>query len=269
MRMGSRFTFLRDVEGWKRFAFEVAIVVVGILLAIWLDGMVSDWRTAKQAQYHRKLIESELVNYRIDMLERLNSEPCRVAQVTALHDALMADGGDWPGTVSVLQTAGINPPENTFTPLTLIQTPVRLIRIGSFEAARQAGVLDSFKPSDVVVYQVLYDLSKTQVDWQWQLIERNAKLYRLKLAGPMSEEERRDALADLAEFDQHGRLLAISARQGIDAMDELLPFSLSANTIKNYEQRYEQRKASLMKDYGDCAVFPEHLFDPIEDFNKG
>lgn len=270
IRVGSRFSFLRDMAGWKRFAFEVAIIVVGVLLAIWLEGIVSDRRTAKEAEYHRSLIENQLAGYRIDAIERIAVEPCRIEQFEALRDALMNGKGDWPGSEAVLKEAGITAIPSPNRRSSLIATPSRVFSFSTFDAARQAGVLDFFKPYEVVRYQVFYGVAERHRGFERDIHALNARLFRLNVPGPMGAQERRAALADLAEFDINASILALSLGQYVGLMDGLLPFaSLDEDAVRTYEKYFEEGKAKSAERYGDCAVFPEHLFDPIEDPIKG
>ena len=44
-----RFGLPKSIEGWRRFAMEIAIVVIGVLIALAAQQTATDWNEKQQA----------------------------------------------------------------------------------------------------------------------------------------------------------------------------------------------------------------------------
>lgn len=90
-----RFTLPKPLRGWRAFAGEVGIIVLGVLIALAAQELVENWREREEAREARALIRDELATYlgRLDSWQSVNH--CitrRLGEVQALLDKAQ-DGG--------------------------------------------------------------------------------------------------------------------------------------------------------------------------------
>lgn len=74
----------KPLHGWREFAGEVAIIVIGVLIALAAQQIVDDWMWKKKAGAAREDIKTELQESYIDAKERLVVEQCINSQLDRL-----------------------------------------------------------------------------------------------------------------------------------------------------------------------------------------
>ena len=80
-----RFGLLKSIEGWRRFAMEIAIVVIGVLIALAAQQTATDWNEKQQAQTALAVVREELAINAGTFEERTLQQPCitrRLAEMT-------------------------------------------------------------------------------------------------------------------------------------------------------------------------------------------
>ena len=80
-----RFGLPKSIEGWRRFAMEIAIVVIGVLIALAAQQTATDWNEKQQAQTALAAVRQELAINAGTFEERTLQQPCitlRLAEMT-------------------------------------------------------------------------------------------------------------------------------------------------------------------------------------------
>ena len=84
-----------DLKGWKRFGFEVAIIVIGLGITLIAQDLISNANRARATREAIDAVEVDLVQLYLHSSERLAVEPCRREQVRALADRIERSNGYW------------------------------------------------------------------------------------------------------------------------------------------------------------------------------
>ena len=82
-----RFGLPKSIEGWRRFAMEIAIVVIGVLIALAAQQTATDWNEKQQAQTALVAVREELAINAGTFEERTLQQPCimrRLVEMTRL-----------------------------------------------------------------------------------------------------------------------------------------------------------------------------------------
>jgi hypothetical protein len=82
----------KPLHGWREFAGEVGIIVVGVLIALGAEQVVEALHWKSEAGRARQSIAGELAGHYSDALEWRMIEPCVAAQLDRLEARLLGSG---------------------------------------------------------------------------------------------------------------------------------------------------------------------------------
>src|SRR5438270_3394409 len=88
----------KPLHGWREFFGEVWIIVIGVLIALVAQQLVTDWHWKRDVVDSDQRISEEL---RIDLVsaeERLAITGCLEPRLAELRDELIKDRPSWPGS---------------------------------------------------------------------------------------------------------------------------------------------------------------------------
>lgn len=81
------------LRGWQVIARDIAIIVVGVLLALWAEQLVQDWEWRKKVHAAEHTMRRELLwDNGPQIYQRAVMDPCLVRQLDAIRAAVEADG---------------------------------------------------------------------------------------------------------------------------------------------------------------------------------
>lgn len=83
---------LRPPQGWPTVAWELLIVVAGVLIALGAQQLVSDWADRRQAGRATEALRDELATHYMWSVEWRVVEPCIRAQIDRLAGRVMSSG---------------------------------------------------------------------------------------------------------------------------------------------------------------------------------
>lgn len=136
-------------DGWRTFAGEVGVIVLGVLIALGVDQAAQSIGHSRDADKARATIKAELITNITRAKLRSNAGPCvdaRLDELDALLDEFVADG--------------------RFQGLNWIGRPPRYgMEAQSWEAAVQSGRASHFEPDEQARYGSLY----TALDYLYEL----------------------------------------------------------------------------------------------------
>ena len=250
-----------ELPGWKRFGFEVAIILVGVGLALVANQWVGDASRAKETRQALNAVERDLITLLLISSERLAVEPCRVDQVEALADRLKESDGHWTGTIQ----ESLNRDHGPMVLPMVLRSPIRNWPAGSWNALLASDIAIHMDRNVFVLLGVVFDLVAQIQALQAQALALRGRLSHLGMSGPIDAAQRRDAYAVLGELSAMEGLLSVLAAQ-------------MRSLLVAYEYQYSGRLGSLSDDpssviqafieaaidiYGACVDSTE--FKPIQD----
>ena len=205
-----RFPFLKPMHGWRAFAGEVGIIVIGVLIALAAQQAVETWRWQQDVERTREDLDDEIL-YNVALgAERIAVDQCLRERLRLVSAAVAGSNGQW----APLPPVGTNLLKPTL-PL-VYRAPNRIFTTDVWEQAKANGVLRHMPPLDVQTYSSVY----SQIA---DLREHNAEEQRLTpalsflgFAGRLDPSSRERALTVLASLDMHNSWMLVIAQQVAD-----------------------------------------------------
>lgn len=86
----------KPLHGWRAFVGEVAIIVLGVLIALGAEQMVERWRWNEQVRAGRDALRDDLREIVFDAEERKAEDPCIRSRLLQLRQSLDRNGDALP-----------------------------------------------------------------------------------------------------------------------------------------------------------------------------
>ncbi len=236
---------LRALHRIRHWGMELAIVVVGVLLALWAQAW---FEGRKEASIHRETIEQMDELFRRALVQaaaRVSSSDCSRLRIAALDDALRSSNGQW-------QAMPIrNLPDRLlighYPPVYLVDSDVLPLYI--FDTARQNGTMAALAPADRRFYeQVERELNWLNDVWQ-RSTDPGMRLSLLGVDGPLSESARDEMRQTLAWLDGENRVTVLRARSLAQLARER-GVTLAAADLAAYRTKVERDR----RFFGACVA---------------
>lgn len=170
-------------DGWRIFLGEVGVIVLGVLIALGAQELVSDYNMRKAVHAFEETLRKEVGN-------NLYSYQFRAAQTECINrnvDAML----EWLDKVRV---TGISEPIEEFA------FPNTIIFYRSAWDNKDPDVFANLPPDRKTRYSEFYDELKNSDQLAWEEIEAWINMFRFSEPGPVSVEERRDAAVALVQI---------------------------------------------------------------------
>jgi hypothetical protein len=190
----------KPLHGWRAFAGEVGIIVLGVMIALAAGQIVENIHEdylSRQAIDH---IRAELAYDSAFAAERVAIGDCMRASFTDLRQRLVASGDNWSGLQGKAVNGAPRQPGSLFASPPPLSSPHRLWPTSAWTAATTSGVFNEGQ-GRFFNYAALYAM----VDWLGRLqdpeIEDHAKLMPLDLPQKLDPSARLQLLRDLGSVD--------------------------------------------------------------------
>jgi hypothetical protein len=196
----------KPLHGWREFAGEVGIIVLGVVIALALGQAVQAWQWHEDVKTARTSIQREMAFDLAFFADRLRTAKC--------VDRHLADAEQ---RIEAVATSGETPPSNAN-----LESPGRLILVGDYEAQEAADNLIHFPPAELSALGVFYDQARFMSEWTekedtaWNELELLSKGGTRLGAFDVAMLRR-----DLQIAKNYERLTLINARRQIDRGREL------------------------------------------------
>jgi hypothetical protein len=200
----------KPVHGWREFLNEVAIIVVGISIALGAENIVERMRWAGEAAHATHSVKEELEGAAINAWERTAVQPCLNARLRYLTDAVAQNHGPWKAA-PMLQggslRAAISP--------TIYMSPHRPYSTDAWQTVLSSGVYGHLGVQRAAnlssVYQLIRDLSQIQD----QEDAAEARLSPLGYDVNLSDDAKIQMLEALGNVDRLNTFMTLVANQYI------------------------------------------------------
>ena len=190
----------KPLHGWREFAGEVGIIVLGVLIALGAEQVVEtihDGYLARQALDH---IRAELAYDSAFAAERVALGDCMRASFTDLRQRLTASGENWPGLEGKPVNGAPRLSGSLFASAPPISSPHRLWPVSAWASATTSGTLNR-EGSRFFNYAALYAM----VEWLDRLQDHEiadySKLMPFNVAQKLDPSARLQILRDLGSVD--------------------------------------------------------------------
>ena len=195
-----RFSFPKPIHGWRAFAGEVGIIVIGVLIALGAQQVIERWDDRDKVNRAIKALRVELGDHEFNAAEIEMATPCIFAQIDAVEARLKAgDGAPLPRFADRIMTAGF-----------VIRIPNRPYADATWQSVNSSDTLRRLDPARADALSSYFGSLSAQRNSNRVAKDRVASLNTLSTMMPRGEEGR---LRFLEQAEQ--------LRSTIDEMDLL------------------------------------------------
>ena len=220
---------LKPPHGWNAVAWELAIVTLGVFVALGAEQLVSNWHWQVEVRDSDRRIRDELGDNLVYAYERLAINNCLEPRLAELRDDLIKGEPTWTGNWARFANDIYDP---VFPPV--YRTPNRPWPNNVWETALNGEILGHFRPERVAQFAALFDEASSLQRSQSEELDLAASLGDLAFTGPISAAERRANLKLVAKLGalnarivfQSRRILKGAADAGLSPDPEHLKESL-------------------------------------------
>jgi hypothetical protein len=238
----------KPLHGWRVFAGEVGIIVLGVLIALGAQQAVEELQWQSEIRATEAALQEEIMDSVEVVDERLAVSTCLRIRLAELGAKLASSHGEWRGDPMRLgdQNAG-----NSGVLPVAYRTPRKYLVIDAWDTAKTSGILDHMPRERVAAYSEIY----TQIAHMQQLsdIERGEvpTLTFLSFDGPLDPQSRNRAIDTLAQLDSINLHLVLGGTNLKKASENL---QLEYSPVQSREVTDLIRRARTV--YGDCVSGP-------------
>jgi hypothetical protein len=241
----------RPMRRLRQWGMELAIVVGGVLLALWAQAW---FEGRKEAVIHRDTIaQMDALFGRVlaQTSSRVSSSECSRTRIAELDDALRTSTGEWQAMPLRSLPERLN--IGHYPVVYLVDSFVLPLEI--FDTARRNGTMAALEPEDRLFYQQ----AERQLNWLNDVWNSSAdpgmRLSVLGRDGPLGESARDEMRQALAWLDGENRVTVLRAHS-LARLARERGFRLAAEDLAGYREKIA-RDRDL---FGDCVV----ELDPLE-----
>ena len=196
----------KPLHGWREFGGEVGVIVLGVLIALGAQQLMSDWQWRNDVREADQRMRAEVSFDLAVAYERYAIDPCLRPRLAELRDELMGNDLIWPGS----RARFANDYYKSGFP-SVYRTPNRPWLQATWLTALDGGVIGHFTPDRVDELSGLFDNVARLGQIQAEEADAAETLGDLAFAGPITPAERRANLKLVAKLDAlDARMLAVS-----------------------------------------------------------
>lgn len=197
---------LNPLQGWREFAAEVGIIVLGVLIALGAQQVVEDLHWRGEVHEADGRMRKDIITNLNNASERFAIDPCLKTRLAELRDSLLLDRPTWPGSRASFANDVYKPGFPS-----VYRTPNRPWMQESWNTALNGEVLNHFKPDRLLQFAFIFNDVALLEQTQAAEVATSSDLGDLAFAGRMNAEERRTNLKLVAKLDAlDARILVLS-----------------------------------------------------------
>lgn len=229
---------LRAAKGPRAFAFEVLIVVVGVLIALGAQQLVEDWTWRERVAAAEQRLKDEAHDNVFALLEQIVVKPCVDAQLELL-DAKLRAPGPWTGAETYPSMLG---------PI-VIRTPWRSLPTGLWTTLGAEGTALKFEPERAMRTESYYNQLQTLVTFLEKSSARRTELDYLARPAELTADTRSTLLQTIAAMRFENGAQVIVSIQLLAKLHELGRLK----SMAALEEDVEQARSAPLGTIGMCA----------------
>jgi hypothetical protein len=206
-------TLPRALQGWRRVAGEIAIIVVGVLIALGLDQYVEARQWRQQVEQAEEAFQWELGLGAHDAYERLAIQPCLQSRIGELAQRLNREEPRWSALPLKLSTKYYR----NVLPV-VYRPPYRTVFMDAWNNALADQTLNHLPPQRSAQLSGLYKAREEFGRLQELELAAAGRLTPLAYDRPLDADGRREMLIVLAEIDRANTLLVRNSEEMLAAL---------------------------------------------------
>jgi hypothetical protein len=192
----------KPLHGWREFAGELGIIVLGVLIALGFGEIVEARQWHNEVGSTRNALASELVVAADQGAERIAVEDCLRDRVGELAGRLNNNTGRWTADpLPIPQGAELFPHWDNRAMGRVYSVPLRGWSQDVWDTAKSTGVLNHMSHQEVADYSAIYAEVAAIRDFQNQELSLETKLAFLSVDQRLDNSTRADALGTIGQLD--------------------------------------------------------------------
>lgn len=211
------FRQIGDLKGWKRFGFEVAIIVIGLSITLIAQELITNANRARATREAIDAMEVDLVMLYFFSSERLAIEPCRREQVRALADRIQNSNGFW--TADIPESINLN--ADTMVLPRVLRTPHRPWSDATWRALLASDAAINMDRQRFTHLSSVFASAQMFRDRQVAAFDLSGELSHLTISGPFDATQRRDTYAAFSRLASMEGIMTVHARQVREALTQI------------------------------------------------
>lgn len=208
----------KPLHGWREFVGEVGIIVIGVLIALGAEYLIERWHWHEQTDHARETIKDEIYDATLNAWERLAVAGCLQSHLVKLANSLDKSDGRWVGMpmprheTSTSMIAHITP---------AYAAPSRVYLADAWKNALSSGILNHMPNADIDSYSFVFADMETLGAMQETEASMASKLTPLSFDRHLSDRDRADMIATIAEVDRALSLINVVSGQMVKKVREM------------------------------------------------
>jgi len=240
----------KPMHGWRAFAGEVGIIVLGVLIALGFGQVVEQWQWHREVGETRQAIADEIAVSAVQGAERLAIEDCLRDRIGELSAKLKATDGQWSGDpIPVEPGARLEAHWDNRAMGRVYSVPLRGWSEDAWDAAKSTGALNHMGREEISAYGAFYAEVTAMRDWQTQELPLESKLAFLSVDQRLDNNSRAEALSTLGQLDA---LNAVVAGLSSLMLDQIKGFHLHVDRAARLDEIRHSIDAER-RDRGACV----------------
>lgn len=191
----------KPLHGWREFAGEVGIIVVGVLIALGAEQLVEAARWRESVADAKETLNAELADVRMSSLEVILGQQCMDRRLERLDT--IVDG------------------EVVSPDMTVKLFGLRQWSTSSWEAATSSGAVAHMSPTDRNLYANTFGLVRVLGSLAMKAYDASSDVSTLDRHKKLTDVSRDRLEARLAELRNLNFMLGLGARQFLDGTEPL------------------------------------------------
>ena len=186
----------RSIDSWREFLIEIAIIVIGVALALGAEELLSDYHAGKEVAVVQESLNDELADSQYAALERIKHADCQAQTVERLDTFAHGAGGEAIGEIPA--------------------APVRLWGSAAWDAAVASGIVEEMEHDERRAYAQLFSVVRTMKEWNTRERELWAVVRAYSRTPPSTAEARHRLAEAVSQLRSLTSLMALAAKQFVD-----------------------------------------------------
>lgn len=205
------FQLPKPLHGWRAFAGEVGIIVIGVLIALSAEQFVESLHWQNEVRAADKRISDDVRADLTNASERFAIDPCLRPRLAEIRDQLLKTDPSWSASTAHFS-------KDLYSPgfPNVYRTPARGWEKASWLTALNGEVLGHFAPARAEQFAEIFDVIELMEQTQAEEAAAAADLGDLAFPGQMSAAERRANLKVVAKLDELDARMLYMARLLLD-----------------------------------------------------
>ena len=237
---------VRPRDGWRVFAGEVGVIVLGVLIALVAQQVAENWQWQQTVARTKADLDDQIHAAIANSAERAAVDPCLSQRLSELATKIAASRGEWKGDPYILPGASTAKGTVHYAVPRVYRTPERDFPDDVWQQAKAGGVLAHLTPADIALYAEAFANVAALRAYSVPENELQPELSFLAFDGPLGPAERARALSTISRLDTINRdtlnrasLLVDSAKalgSTLSAADEKMLFGYLDNQRRSRGQ---------------------------------